>query len=72
MFAFYNEYPVSHVVSQCMVSQDMTLNSFEDSMEESMMSYDQDWLKYVTEFAKRGFIHASNFATLMSHNFVCD
>ena len=23
-------------------------------------------------FAKRGVIHASNFATLMSHNFVCD
>ena len=27
---------------------------------------------YVTGFAKRGLIHASNFATLMSHNFVYD
>ena len=27
---------------------------------------------YVTGFAKRGLIHASDFATLMSHNFVCD
>ena len=26
----------------------------------------------VTGFAKRGLIHVSNFATLMSHNFVCD
>ena len=26
---------------------------------------------YVTEFAKRGLIHASNFPTLMSHNFIC-
>ena len=33
-----------------------------------------DETKYVnvTGFAKRGFIHASDFATLMSHNFVCD
>ena len=29
-------------------------------------------VKYVTGFAKRGLIHASDFATLMSHNFVCD
>ena len=27
---------------------------------------------FVTGFAKRGLIHATNFATLMSHNFVCD
>ena len=27
---------------------------------------------YVTGFAKRGLIYAYNFATLMSHNFVCD
>ena len=26
----------------------------------------------VTGFAKRGLIHASDFATLMSHNFICD
>ena len=26
---------------------------------------------YVTGFAKRGLIHASNFATLMRHNFIC-
>ena len=26
----------------------------------------------VTGFVKRGLIHAFNFATLMSHNFVCD
>ena len=31
------------------------------------------WLStYVTGFGKRGLIHASDFATLMSHNFVCD
>ena len=29
-----------------------------------------DWL-FVAEFAKRGLIHASNFPTLMSHNFIC-
>ena len=27
---------------------------------------------YVTGFRKRGLIHAFDFATLMSHNFVCD
>ena len=27
---------------------------------------------YVTGFVKRGLIHASDFASLMSHNFVCD
>ena len=27
---------------------------------------------YVTKSAKRGLIHTSDFATLMSHNFVCD
>ena len=27
---------------------------------------------YVTEFAKRGLIHASDFATWMRHNFACD
>ena len=27
---------------------------------------------YVTGFAKRGLILTSDFATLMSHNFVCD
>ena len=27
---------------------------------------------FVTGFAKRGLIHASNFATSMSHNIVCD
>ena len=27
---------------------------------------------YVTGFGKRGLIHAYDFATLMSHNFVCD
>ena len=27
---------------------------------------------YVTGFAKKGLIHTSGFATLMSHNFVCD
>ena len=26
----------------------------------------------MTGFAKRGLVHASDFATLMSHNFVCD
>ena len=26
---------------------------------------------YVTGFAKRGLIHASDFATLMRHNFIC-
>ena len=26
---------------------------------------------YVTGFAKRGLIHASDFATLMWHNFIC-
>ena len=26
---------------------------------------------YVTEFAKRGLIHASNFRTLTSHYFIC-
>ena len=26
---------------------------------------------YVTGFAKRGLIHASDFATLMMHNFIC-
>ena len=26
---------------------------------------------YVTRFAKRGLIHASDFATLMRHNFIC-
>ena len=26
---------------------------------------------YVTEFAKRGLLHASNFPTLTSHNFIC-
>ena len=26
---------------------------------------------YVTGFAKRGLIHASDFATLMRHNFTC-
>ena len=26
---------------------------------------------YVTGFAKRGLIHASDFANLMRHNFVC-
>ena len=26
---------------------------------------------YVTEFGKRGLIHASNFPTLTSHNFIC-
>ena len=25
----------------------------------------------VTEFAKRGLIHTSNFQTLMRHNFIC-
>lgn len=25
----------------------------------------------VTGFAKKGFIHASDFATLMKHNFAC-
>ena len=30
------------------------------------------YITYVTGFAKRGLIHASDFATLMSHNFVCD
>ena len=28
-------------------------------------------ITYVTEFAKRGLIHASDFLTLMSHNFIC-
>ena len=27
---------------------------------------------YVTGFVKRGLIHTSDLATLMSHNFVCD
>ena len=27
---------------------------------------------YVTRFVKRGLIHASDFATSMSYNFVCD
>ena len=27
--------------------------------------------KFVTGFAKRGLIHASDFATLMRHNFIC-
>ena len=26
---------------------------------------------YVTEFAKRGLIHASDFPTLTKHNFIC-
>ena len=28
-------------------------------------------LVYVTEFAKRGLIHAFDFPTLTSHNFIC-
>ena len=28
-------------------------------------------LKYVTKFAKRGLIHASDFPTLTKHNFIC-
>ena len=28
-------------------------------------------ISIVTGFAKRGLIHASNFATLMRHNFIC-
>ena len=28
-------------------------------------------LLYVTGFAKRGLIHASDFATLMRHTFIC-
>ena len=27
---------------------------------------------YVIGFAKRGLIHASDFTTLMKHNFICD
>ena len=28
-------------------------------------------LTYVTKFAKRGLIHASDFPNLMRHNFIC-
>ena len=28
-------------------------------------------IKYVTEFAKKGLIHASDFSTLTRHNFIC-
>ena len=28
-------------------------------------------LVYVTGFVKRGLIHASDFTTLMRHNFIC-
>ena len=27
---------------------------------------------YGIEFMRRGFMHASNFATLLSHNFICE
>ena len=30
-----------------------------------------DKLTYVTEFAKRGLIHASIFPTFTNHNFIC-
>ena len=30
-----------------------------------------DVATYVTGFVKRDLIHASNFATLMMHNFIC-
>ena len=30
-----------------------------------------DTYVYVTGFAKRGLIHASDFPTLMRHNFIC-
>ena len=34
----------------------------------SLLNYSE----YVTGFVKRGLVHASDFANLMSHNFVCD
>ena len=38
----------------------------------SLYQLNYTFSKYVTEFAKRDLIHATNFATLLSHNFVCD
>ena len=29
------------------------------------------FMYYVTEFAKRGLIHTSNFPNLTNHNFIC-
>ena len=34
------------------------------------ISGDKPSCKYVTEFAKRGLIHAPNFPTLTNHNFI--